>query len=77
VSDEDGPAFDYEKLRTKRVAQLYERPDGLYDWRRISSDNGQVVATSGGQGYADKSGAMEACSRENPGIPIEDLTLVK
>ncbi len=34
--------------------EVYERhSDGLFDWR-ILSNNGQIVGTSGGQGYSSR-----------------------
>jgi uncharacterized protein YegP (UPF0339 family) len=36
------------KLRMKK--EFYQRPDGKWDWRVFAS-NGNIVATSGGQGY--------------------------
>lgn len=57
-----------------RKVEVYARQDGRYDWRRIAVVNGQVVATSGGQGFAKHSAVMESASRENPGVPIVDLT---
>lgn len=37
---------------------VYQRADGLFDWR-LRDGNGQIVATSGDQGYQSKSGAHE------------------
>ncbi len=34
----------------------YERDDGLWAWRLISS-NGRIVATDGGQGFRDRTDA--------------------
>jgi len=31
-------------------AEVYRRLDGRWDWR-IKASNGQIIATSGGQGY--------------------------
>lgn len=53
-------------------AEVYEREDGLWDWRR-QADNGEIVATSGGQGYTKKDDALEAAERENPGLDVKVL----
>jgi len=42
--------------------EFYKREDGLFDWRLISS-NGQIVATSGGQGYTERNDAVEGAAR--------------
>ena len=44
---------------------VYRRDDGLWDWRRIAS-NGQVVATSGGQGFSERNDAAEGAERVFP-----------
>ena len=41
---------------------VYKRSDGLWDWRLLA-DNGQVIATSGGQGYTEKNDAEEGLAR--------------
>jgi uncharacterized protein YegP (UPF0339 family) len=33
--------------------EVYQREDGLWDWRAIAA-NGRIVATSGGQGYTSE-----------------------
>jgi uncharacterized protein YegP (UPF0339 family) len=38
---------------------IYQRADGDYDWR-LQDRNGQVVATSGGQGYTRRQDALRA-----------------
>jgi len=38
----------------KRV--VYQRPDHKWGWR-LKADNGQVIATDGGQGYENESDA--------------------
>lgn len=48
-------------------------PD-LFDWRRIDGNNGQVIATSGGQGYADEDFCVEMavrCNRDDTGQPLQ------
>jgi len=59
--------------RPKRRGELYKRPDRMFDWRLIATRNGQIVATSGGQGFADRRGARESFVREFPGVPFEYL----
>ncbi len=39
--------------------EVYKRADGLYDWR-LRATNGQIIATSGGQGYTERNDAQEA-----------------
>jgi uncharacterized protein YegP (UPF0339 family) len=43
-------------------AEVYKREDGLWDWR-VVADNGNIVATSGGQGYTERNDAREAFER--------------
>jgi len=35
---------------------LYRRADGLWAWR-LTADNGEIVATDGGQGYENEGDA--------------------
>jgi len=42
--------------------EIYQREDGLYDWRLIA-DNGEIIATSGGQGYTERNDAVEGAAR--------------
>ena len=42
--------------------EVYAREDGLFDWR-LRATNGQIVATSGGQGFTEANDAEEACER--------------
>lgn len=42
--------------------ETYTRTDGLFGWRLVA-DNGQVVATDGGQGYTERSDAAEGFLR--------------
>jgi uncharacterized protein YegP (UPF0339 family) len=46
---------------TERLV-VYRREDGLYDWRLVA-DNGQIIATSGGQGYTERNDAVEGAAR--------------
>jgi uncharacterized protein YegP (UPF0339 family) len=41
---------------------IYKRADGLWDWRLVAA-NGEIVGTSGGQGYTERGDAVEAVSR--------------
>ena len=41
---------------------VYLREDNLYEWR-LYAPNGQIVATSGGQGYTEKNDAQEAIEK--------------
>ncbi len=43
-------------------AETYLRSDGLWDWRLIAQ-NGQIVSTSGGQGFTERNDAWEAVER--------------
>ncbi len=54
------------------VVEVYRRTDDLWEWRRLA-DNGQVVATSGGQGYTRHAEVILAASRENPGMEIREV----
>lgn len=44
------------------IAEVYRRADGAWDWRLLA-DNGQITATSGGQGYTERNDAIEALER--------------
>lgn len=52
----------------RRRAQVYQRRDGDWGWRRLSANN-NITATSG-EGYTTLSGAERAAKRENPGLPV-------
>ena len=39
--------------------EIYKRDDGLWDWR-MKADNGEIVATSGGQGFTERNDAVES-----------------
>ena len=39
------------------IPEVYRRADGKWDWR-VKSPNGEIVATSGGQGFESESGAL-------------------
>lgn len=39
--------------------EVYERTDGKWDWRLVST-NGNIVATSGGQGFRDATDVLRA-----------------
>jgi uncharacterized protein YegP (UPF0339 family) len=45
------------------TAEIYRRADGLWDWRLVNDENGQTVATSGGQGFTERNDAREAIDR--------------
>lgn len=40
----------------RKDQMIYERKDGLFDWR-LRDGNGQIVSTSGDQGYETRTGA--------------------
>ena len=42
--------------------EVYERKDGKWAFR-VKASNGQVVATDGSQGYADKTSAMATLTK--------------
>jgi uncharacterized protein YegP (UPF0339 family) len=67
VSDGPNTANDY--------AEVYQRADGLYDWRRVDGANGHVVATSGGQGYVKRLYAATAAEAYCPGIEVVSALL--
>ena len=56
------------------TGELYERKDGLWDWRRRAV-NGQIVATSGGQGYENEEFARHMAETRNPGIYFKVVEL--
>jgi Uncharacterized conserved protein len=41
---------------------VYKREDGLWDWR-MKAGNGEIIATSGGQGFTERNDATEAVER--------------
>jgi uncharacterized protein YegP (UPF0339 family) len=41
---------------------LYKRGDGKWAWRLVA-DNGQIIATDGGQGYDNESDARTMADR--------------
>ena len=41
---------------------LYKRKDGLWAWN-LKADNGQIIATDGGQGYSSRSDAERMADR--------------
>lgn len=51
---------------------IYRRADGLVDWR-LEAANGEIVATSGGQGFRDKADAERAIG-DLMGLVIESLS---
>lgn len=52
-----------------RRCVVFRRVDGLYDWHLVAP-NGQIVATSGSQGYTERNDAVEAAAREFPEYEI-------
>jgi len=48
------------------MIEPYRREDGQWDWRAIGGNASDIVATSGGQGYAHESAAIEAADRFGP-----------
>ena len=54
------------------TVEVYMRTDGLWDWRRKAA-NGQVVATSGGQGYTTRHDVKLAAVRENAGVQVLEV----
>jgi len=70
TAPEDVP---YQMRVPRRRGEIYKREDRTFDWRLIATRNGKSVATSGGQGFADRRGAREAFLREFPGVPFEYL----
>jgi len=46
--------------------KVYQHEDGTYDWHR-KSENGQIVSTSGNQGYEDRLVAIRMAEALNGG----------
>lgn len=42
---------------------VYQRADGLWDWRLVNPGNYEIMATSGGQGYTEANDAREGFDR--------------
>jgi uncharacterized protein YegP (UPF0339 family) len=56
-------------VRPTHEFEIYHRADGLYDWRLVARANGEIVATSGGQGFRDVTDtrrAIDALIEANP-----------
>lgn len=51
------------------TVKIYKRQDGKWDWQRIA-ENGNIVATSGGQGYENKGDCLDMAVKENPGLMV-------
>ncbi len=41
-----------------------------FEWRRIDGSNGQIIATSGNQGYSERTFCIRMATRCNPGLQI-------
>lgn len=52
-----------ERRQDRRTVFL--RKDGLWDWH-IVAPNGEIIATSGGQGFTERNDAAEAMDRAVP-----------
>ncbi len=57
-------------------SETYKRADGLWDWRLFAS-NGQIVSTSGGQGFTERNDAQEAVNMILNVIATEGLMAVE
>jgi uncharacterized protein YegP (UPF0339 family) len=44
------------------IGEVYKRHDRLWDWR-VRARNGEIIATSGGQGFTERNDAAEALIR--------------
>lgn len=53
-------------------AEVYRRQDALWDWR-VKAPNGEIIATSGGQGFSERGDAREAVERIFPELGVEEL----
>jgi uncharacterized protein YegP (UPF0339 family) len=53
----------------ERRVVVYKRTDELFEWQLVA-ENGEIVATSGNQGYSERNDAIEAAEREFPDYPI-------
>lgn len=52
-------------------AEVYKRKDGRWAWR-ANAANGQVIATDGGQGFENRTDAVESASRFGSVTVLED-----
>lgn len=50
---------------------VYQRSDGLWAWR-ITSDNGNIIATDGGQGYENRTDCEDMFNKIRAGAYRED-----
>lgn len=56
--------------RENDVVTVYRRADFRWEWRRRAA-NGDVLSTSGKQGYGNREDAVEMAAEVNPGVTIE------
>lgn len=65
------PAREAERRRRRggdtMKIEIYRREDRLWDWRAVAG-NGEIVATSGGQGFTERNDAHEAVDRVRDGL---------
>jgi len=54
---------------TGERVEVFPRDDGRWAWRRVA-ENGQVIATDGGQGYEREAEAVRMAAEVNPGLPV-------
>ncbi len=56
-------------MTAHRRLVVYQRADGLYDFR-VVAHNGEIVVASA-QGFTRRDDAVEAANREFPDLPVE------
>lgn len=54
--------------------EVYRREDDLWDWR-LKAGNGEIVATSGGQGFTERGDAVEAVGTAGVLFGCAELTV--
>jgi len=58
----------------KHVVWIYRRQDHKFDWRRVAG-NGEIVSTSGGQGYDHEDECILMAREMNPGVEVRHFPL--
>jgi uncharacterized protein YegP (UPF0339 family) len=54
---------------------VYEDASGEFRWRKVAliGNLPDEIVSEGGEGYSDRSGAVEAAKRENPDLDVNHV----
>lgn len=53
------------------TVEWFQRVDRRWDWHRLDAFNGQIIATSGGQGYEDEGECKRMARRVNGRLRVK------